>query len=231
VTSASENVDPEVLKTIIDSYYSRGVEAADRARERAERGYTIASAIAAALVAAGVFAHLSERPTAVQVLGLTALGAWLVAAVLFIFAVAVPVSSPSETDPGWDTEAQFVEGVRKEVAGEVNTLRLRQMFAVVATVVAMLLTVAAFAWATADPGGASPEKARVVVTAKADAALTKLCPGVQDLYGTLDPDDLDESVISVEAPPGECGPEATSVQTQTANIVAVEKVKRFPRFP
>ena len=95
-TDAPQRFEPNarIIKTVVESYYSRGVAAADRARDRAERGYTIAGAAAAALVGAGLLANLSQRPAPVQLLALAAVNVWLVAVMLFVWTVAVDVSRP-----------------------------------------------------------------------------------------------------------------------------------------
>jgi hypothetical protein len=223
-------VDPEIVKTVIDSYYTRGVEAADRARDRSERGYTIASAIAAALVAAGVFADLRDRPQLVQVLGLVALGLWLLTALLFIWAVAVPVEQ--QPDPGWNSDAAFVVGVGAAVGREVESLRKRQYAAIGSTILAMLATVAALALATVQPGGASAEKARLLLTPKADAAAAALCNQPQEaVYATVDPDQLDDPIVTLSMPAGECGADPTTIRVAKESVVAEQTVARFPNFP
>ena len=227
--------DQEVVKTVIDSYYSRGVAAADRARDGSEKGYTIAGAIAAALVATGLLTNLDKRPELVQVLVLSAVGIWLVAVMLFIWAVAVPVTSAETRDPdaaGWSSEADFVQGVGKEVKDELNQLRKRQKAAIFTTVLAVGLTVAALIAGTADPGGASPEKARIALTRQGDVALRRICgSSVADIYATVNPDDLANEVVPLNLPAGECGATVTTIHEPRSAIVAEEKIIRFPRFP
>jgi hypothetical protein len=68
---------PTVVRdAVVNAYYPRALAVPDAARSRAQAAYTIASAIAAALVAAGVFGNLDQRPELVQGLGVAALVGW-----------------------------------------------------------------------------------------------------------------------------------------------------------
>jgi hypothetical protein len=222
--------DPEVVKTVTDAYYTRSVAAADAERSRAQQGYTIGSAISAALVAAGVFAHLDTRPVAVQVLGLLALILWLGAALLYIWTVSVPINVKPPKD-GWPDAGAFVTGVKEMVDTEVTDLRTRQHLAVLATCIAVVLTVATLAFATAEPGGAQPEKARVTLTPTASAALTGRCPTTgNEIDGVVDPDHLGNDVVDIAIPAGECGRDATTLDLPKSEIVVVQKIVRFPSF-
>jgi hypothetical protein len=222
-------INTEAVKTVVQTYYARGVAAADRARDRAEKGYTIASAIAAALVAAGVFAHLDERPASVKILGLTGFALWLLAAMLFILAVSVPVKTHPEED--WIGDDAFVEGVSKQIDGELRTLKRRQFAALTATLLAVLFTVAAFSVATALPQGSDPEPARLALTSKADTGLARLCSvPVSDLLGTVDPDNLDDDIVEVDVPPGACNDAETTIRLPGTAIIGEEKLTRFPVF-
>jgi hypothetical protein len=232
VVVATPDPDAAVVKAVIDAYYPRGVAAADRARDRAERGYTIASAIAAALVAAGAFAKLGDKPPGVQALGLGALGMWLLTALLYIWVVAVPTRAG--TDPDSTTAGEFVKNVAASVSAELAILRRRQSFAVVATIVAAVLTVLALTLATTESGNRPPEAARLQLTPKADAGLRALCgPQVGELYGTVDPDKLGDEVVAVKLPPGECGIASTTVELPKGSILAEQKIASggFPGFP
>src|SRR6476620_3952112 len=93
----SAEVGP-VVSAIIDAYYPLVVSLPEKARSRAQAAYGVASAIAAALVALGIFGKVGERPLAVQVLGLIALCAWLVTALLFMRAVSQSVETVGVTE-------------------------------------------------------------------------------------------------------------------------------------
>jgi hypothetical protein len=223
--------DPEVLKTVIDSYYSRGVDAADSARQRAQQGYAVASALAAAVVAAGVFTNLSKQPLIVKVCGLAALLLWFIAALLFMWAVSVPSERPSEKDKGWTSAGAFIVGVAGQVNKELAELNRRLVRAVWATVLAAVVTIAAFSIGTLHSPSTTLEQARLQLTARADRALRTACPHVASLYGQVDPTTLSDAVVTVKAPPNECGLDETTLRIPKGDIVAEEDVIRFPIFP
>jgi hypothetical protein len=232
--STPQRFDPDarVVKTVIRTYFSRGVAAADRARDRAERGYTIAGAVAATLVAAGLAANLSQRPPLVQALGLGAVGVWLVAVLLFIWTVAVDVSAPDTEGlnaAGWTTGSDFVRSVGQDVQRELDALHARQVAALTATVIAMALTIAALVAGTVDPSRSTRESARVALTAQADSALRLLCGrAIGALYATVEPGDLSTAVVSLELPAGECGDTATTIREPRTAIIMERKLGRVP---
>ena len=70
-------VAPAVAKAIVEAYYPAALEEADNARGRAQNGYTIAGAVAAAIVAAEVFGDIGKEQDFVQWSGVAALALWL----------------------------------------------------------------------------------------------------------------------------------------------------------
>jgi hypothetical protein len=217
----------EVVKTVTESYYTRGITAADRMRDGANRGYTIASAVAAALVAAGAFAGLGDDPLEVQVAGVASLVAWLFAAALFVWVVSYPARTG--VDPGWRTAAEFVNGVVTGVEAELVELRKRLKLALGFSAIAAVLTAAALGAAVFDTGGEPTEQARLTLTAAAAKALKPTCPqAASGLYGTVDPDELDDDVVDVEVPKGQCGAGETTVRLPGDQILAQTEVKGFP---
>lgn len=60
------SVAPAAYTAINDAYYEELVKAPAAARSRAQAGYTIAAAIATALVTAGVLTDFEERPHQVR---------------------------------------------------------------------------------------------------------------------------------------------------------------------
>jgi len=188
--------------------------------------------VAAALVAAGLLAHVSQRPTLVQVLVLSAVGVWLVAVMLFLWAVAVDVSAPDPnglSEPGWTTGCDFLRSVSRDVRAELDAPHTRLRSALTATVIALELTISALVGGTVDPNQASREKAHIAVSAQAASALGRLCGSkISDVYATIDPADLSTAVVSLELPAGECGDTATTIREPRTAIGVERRIKRFP---
>ena len=233
--NARMHFDPDttIIRTVIESYYSRGVAAADRARRRAERGYTIAGAVAAALVATGLLADLSRRPTLVQVLVLGAVGVWLGTVMLFIWAVAVDVRTPDTealNGAGWTNGCEFVRSVSEDIQDELSALHRRQLAALTATAIALILTISALVAGTLDPARVTREEARIALTAEADGALRQVCGSeVRDIYATVDPANLATDVVTLQLPAGECGDTVATIREPRTTILTERQIRRFPR--
>jgi hypothetical protein len=227
--AAAIEPDPKVIDAVVQGYYTRGVDAVDRKRERSEKGYTIASAVAASLVAAGLVTHLDEKSTLVKVLGLAGLLFWLMAALLFIRVVALDVKLPEVA--GYRDAGEFITGVAQRAREEIAVLNKRLNHAMVATVLAVALTFGALVSATVDTGGPKFESAQVVLTNAGDATVSKLCGrAVGDLYATVESGALSKPVVKFELPPGECDP-STEIELPKGDIAADKEVIKFPVFP
>jgi hypothetical protein len=139
----AQKIDDSVVQEVVKDYYAAAVSSADAARTRAQNGYTIASAIAAAIVAAGVFGGIDDARTLVKIIGVLALLAWLTVAGLFMYAVAGNVRG-LETGEQSDASSfvRVVIGNVREVRGAINA---RSQAAQIATVFAIILTVAGIA--------------------------------------------------------------------------------------
>lgn len=143
-----------VRDAVVTAYYPRALGAPDTARSRAQAGYTVASAVAAALIAAGVLSGIDKRPVLVQGLGLTALVLWMITALLFMWAVSAPVRVVEGDQPTADA---FVTTALSNAKLERDEVDKRQRAARIASVAAVLLTLAAFVTALLLPSDlASP---------------------------------------------------------------------------
>jgi hypothetical protein len=158
------SIPPAVRDAIVTAYYPRALSSPDSARSRAQAGYTIASAIAAALVAAGVLGDIESQRTVVQALGLSAIILWMTTAWFYMLAVSVPVRVVEGLRL---TEDAFVDTTLRNAKAERNEVDLRQRRARLASFGAVLLTVVAFATALyIPPDGGVPHS--VIVWSRTD---------------------------------------------------------------
>ena len=130
---------PSPARSVTDAYWPRALAAADAARARAQSGFTIASAIATGLIAAGLFTDVGDRAHKARYVGGAALGLWLAAMLLFLFAVAAPTGEPAE--PQHSVEA-FATRLVASVEGERRGIEWRLRLAVAVTSAAVLATAA-----------------------------------------------------------------------------------------
>ena len=201
----ADRTSADALKTVVEAYYQRGVEAADRERDRAERGYTIASAVAGALVAAGVFGDFEDKPNVVKALGLSALFVWVVVALLYVWAVAVPTSDlPRPASGGWNTPGEFMAAVSMQVKKDRDDIRSRARAAVLTTIGAVLLTFAALITGVTQRTNTT-QAATVSLDPKALQALAPICkPTNSTLSGNIDPHALEKDFVTITVAAGSC---------------------------
>lgn len=142
-------IPTDVRNAVISAYYPRALAASDAARSRAQAGYGVASAIAAALVAAGVFGGLAHKPLGTQLVGVAALVSWLAAAGFFLVAVSSPFLDANAQATQQSAEA-FVYAALEQASNESKAVDRWQYLARVAAGIAAVLTTAAFALAIFD---------------------------------------------------------------------------------
>lgn len=209
----------DVRAVVIREHYARVMANADAARARAQAAYGIVSAIAIALMAAGLLGGLDTRPSSVQALTVTALMAWLVAATLFLHAV----SSPFEIDPGPTSNDEaltkaVLDGVRAERVKIDSWQRKAQM----AAAVAALLTVAAFLSALYSEDTSTRENALIAITSSGAASMQRTCGSVPSTFsGEVAKADLEEKFVEIALAPGVCGDTRVSVAIPRSAILAL----------
>ena len=75
----------------MNAYYQDVLTRPAQARSRAQAAYTVAAAIATALITAGIFSDFKEADRPVKILGVVAVTLWACTALAFMFAVGQPV--------------------------------------------------------------------------------------------------------------------------------------------
>lgn len=146
-TSAADGTRRTVLETVVTAYYPRAIAAADSARNRAQAGYAIASAIATALVVAGAFTSIEDHGWPAQVAGALALFAWILAGLLFLHAVGTPVTQPLSIDElAIDPDSpEWIEAILGRAQSERTEVDRRNVRAILATIGAVFITIPAIA--------------------------------------------------------------------------------------
>lgn len=213
MTGGGAGVADAVKKAVVDAYYPGALSEADNARSRAQNGYTIAAAVAAAIVAAGVFGDVSKERAYVQGVGFAALVLWLAAAVFFISAVAGKAELPSAAAAG-DADA-FVHAVLERVRSERAAVERRLGFALVTTYIAVAITLAALALALAAPPPGHMVGGRLVLTKPGRATVGAICGGRPvAIAARTDPGALGGEFAHVELEG--CGGKGKTVDTRLA---------------
>ncbi len=209
----------EVRDAIVAAHYARLMASPDAARTRAQAAYAIASAIAVALIAAGLFGGLDTQTRGVQAAAVAALIAWLVAAALFLHAV----SSPFEVDlRAMQSEDDVVRAALDGIRGERTKIDSWQRKAHLAAGAAALLTVAALVIALGTHGDEDERKAMVVITDVGAARLGVACGDVPStLVGTVSENSLHEKFVDMTLDPGVCGRASVDVALPRNEILGL----------
>jgi hypothetical protein len=208
-----------VRAVVIEAHYARVMAGADAARARAQAAYGIASAIAVALIAAGLFGGVDTRPPGVQALTVAALVAWLTAAALFLHTVSSPFEIGLEPKNSEESLAEAVlAGVRDERA-RIDTWQRR---AQLAAAVAALLTVAAFVSALRTDDSQTQETATIALTSTGVARLEGTCgPLPATFLGKVAKADLDGKFVEMTLAPGVCGDTSVDVAVPRSAVLGV----------
>ncbi len=209
----------EVRNAVVKAHYERLMAAPDSARGRAQAAYGIASAIALAIVAAGLFGGLDGQPVGVQAVAVTALIAWLVTAALFLHTVSSPFEVDRESKSSEDAIVEAtLDGVRDERA-RIDAWQRRAQFAAAA---AALLTVAAFVIALCADHSQTEKTATLAITAASAGRLAAACgPITGRLVGKLSEASLDEKFVDIILDPGMCGPASVHIALPRSAILGL----------
>lgn len=228
--TAKAKVPKEVVEEVVKAYYPALVSSADTARTRAQSGYAIASAVAAAIVAAGVFGDFTSAARPVKILGVVALILWLAAAAAYIYAVSGPVPLP-EGNASDDTE--FVLQVVHSVTRARKMIEDRGSRAQIVTVLAIAATVAAVTVASFIPSADAKVAATVFLSPSGitDASTTCAEP-ITALRGQVDPASLGQSTLTIVADAGNCGAGSPTLHLRSADVRSiVQGLTVAPREP
>jgi hypothetical protein len=213
------NTPKDVRDAVVSAYYARVMTSSDAARVRAQAAYGIASAIAAAVVAAGLFGDLDERPAGVQVVAVAALAAWLIAAALFLHTVSSPFDISLQPQTG---EEAFVNAALDAIRSERARIDAWQRKAQLASAIAALVTVVAFVAALRTDHARAERTATVAITAAGAATLKAACgraPAI--LVGKVSEASLREQFVQLALEPGVCGRDSVDVVIPRSEVLAL----------
>lgn len=222
-------IDEKTLDVIIQAYFPRFLAEPDNARTRAQTAYTIASATAAALVAAGALGDIQSYAWPVEVLGLLAVLGWVWAAYRFMKVTREVTRRRKETVEAVrdSTPGKWAKDVLARVRADIREIDARLADALWATKAALIFTVLAFAAVLLFP--AQPTRdATVALTDEGNAAVGEACSeSVTTLSGELQLGSLDDDYVVIEVPAGACqADESVEVRIPPAQVEAVVSSER-----
>jgi MFS family permease len=226
-TSAADGTRRTVLETVVTAYYPRAIAAADSARNRAQAGYAIASAIATGLVVAGAFTSIEDHGWPAQLAGALALFAWILAGLLFLHAVATPVTQPLSIDelaidadsPAW------IEAVLGRAQSERTEVDRRNVLAILATIGAVFITIPAIALTGFSALSLNKDEVTLYLTRAGKNTVKQLCPeadsGIErsQIEGSLENRTLRRDFVVITVTP--CLPEMATLHIRKTEISGI----------
>jgi hypothetical protein len=218
-STESAQIDP-VTSAIVDAYYPWVLSLPDTARSRAQAAYGVASAIAAVLVALGIFGKLGERPLAVQALGLLALCAWLSTALLFMRAVSASVEKTEVTE--YRDANAFAAAVVNASQRERMNIDNRLKPALGAAVAAAVITVIALGAIVRVPATVQSVAATVNLSKAGQQRVAAICGRpLRTVQGRLREASLRERFITITVDPAGCQGQRVRLHLRAEDVVGV----------
>jgi hypothetical protein len=231
-----DRLPDEAIKAIAEAYYERAAQGADAARERAQTAFTMASAIAAALAAAGIFGNIDRETRTVQILGFLAFAGWLLTALLLLHAAVGEYLAPAD-DHGPEErdlseggtmkialgDDEFVATVYSDVVAERNAVYDRLRRALGAAGLAIVLTGAAAGAAllSRETEAARTMSGDVELTDQGMKDIGRACPverGKNPIRASLVPASLKDRFVELELPAGSCDGAETTLELPATDV-------------
>ena len=222
----SPAIAADVRDAVVSAYFPRAVAAPDSARNRAQAGYAISSAIATALVAAGAYVDIEDRSLAAQVLAGVALAAWIATALLYLHAVTTAVKTPLAEDADSPDPTGWLVSVLTRSQDERDLVDRRQRMATVATVAAVIVTVPALGVALASSVALDKDRVELALSDKALATVSALCGNqVASVQGRLESRTLRREFVVIEIDPGVCAGRILNVRIPRADVLGIASLR------
>ncbi|WP_437086207.1 hypothetical protein [Streptomyces sp. enrichment culture] len=159
--------------TVAETYYSQQVQAVSVARGRAQAAQSTVTLFAGGLMAALSVTTLAERTWWTQALAIAAVTLWLVAAWLYLWAVASPI--PEDPKDRAINRQELVNKVFEKVRSEAEKIDWRQRCANWTAFGAVVLSLATFAVSIVTDPVQKAVPGTVVIDSGYRSALRALC--------------------------------------------------------
>ncbi|GAA2477664.1 hypothetical protein GCM10010406_12250 [Streptomyces thermolineatus] len=210
-----------VLGPASEAYYSERVRSGSTARLRAQAAQSTVTLFAGGLVAALTFTALADRPMAAQAAGITAVVLWLLGALLYQRAVALPVRGLARSSHV-ESRLELLDEVLGRADEEAEQVDGWQRRANTATVLALAATALAFGLAVVQGTEKKLVPGTVAVTRSYEDGVRGLCDLPDGrLAGKVAVDSLKGPFLEVRVPAGTCTDGSTSLRIPRAAVRAV----------
>ncbi|MFD6286715.1 hypothetical protein [Streptomyces sp. NPDC060205] len=220
-----EEVLDTVVTSVSESYYSQLVQAVSVARGRAQAAQSTVTLFAGGLMAALSVTALADRPVAAQWMGIVSVALWLLAAALYLYAVASPVPEDPAQERKVASRQALIDRVITKVRDEANEIDKRQTRANRTAFVAVALSVLTFATAVLTDPVRETATGTVVMDRSYASALRALCSKESAVTGRIEgailKDSLRASFVEIEPARGVCEVRDITLQLPRGKVRAV----------
>lgn len=179
-----DGADEAVIVAVVGAYYSEAVRAGTAARLRAQAGQSVASVVAAGLVASLTVTELNEQDSLVAWGGVVAVILWVVAALLYMRAVGAAYVPDDEVTAVSDP-SDLVHVVLKRAKDERDAVDARQKHAARVAGAALIGTVLTFGAIVVLPNE-GPSPASVYLEGASATVIERDCGRTSPFRGTVE---------------------------------------------
>ncbi|MGK5551624.1 hypothetical protein ACSNOI_08410 [Actinomadura kijaniata] len=222
ITEARSALLNTVVDAISEAYYSERVRSGNSARTRAQTAQSTITLFAGGLIAALTFAALASHPLLTRAASVAAVSAWLLAAVLYVWAIASPVRQLVKIREATDID-DFVEKVLQKADIETYEVDKRQAWATKAAVAALVLSVLTFALAVILGPEEKATPGVVVLDQKSPASIVGTCQlSPQNVIsGTIKETTLNAPFVAISVKRGTCASGVTVLRIPRSSVRAI----------
>ncbi|OSY51724.1 hypothetical protein BG846_02656 [Streptomyces fradiae ATCC 10745 = DSM 40063] len=216
-----ERVLDAVTAPVTEAYYAQRVQSGFNARLRAQAAQSTITLFAGGLFAALTFTTLADRGKPTQVAAVIAVALWLIAALLYMSAVALPVvDAPG---PGFvKTREALVKRVLDKANHEAREIDKRQARANWVAATAVFMSVVTFALGVLLGPEEESVAGTVVVDPSYRTTLIALCgSGLDRISGKVVKGSLTAQFIEVKPEKGTCEGQGDSLRIPRSAVKGV----------
>ncbi|MFD9445365.1 hypothetical protein ACFWBR_07325 [Streptomyces sp. NPDC060006] len=214
-----------VVTSVSESYYAQLVQAVSVARGRAQAAQSTVTLFAGGLMAALSVTALANRPLPTRWMGIASVTLWLVAAVLYLYAVASPVPEDPDKERKVASRQALLDRVIRKVRDEAKEIDRRQTRANRTAFVAVALSVLTFATTVLTDPVRETARGTVVLDPSYAPALKALCSkesaATGQVTGKIVKDTLSASFVEIRPAPGVCEVRGATLHLPRGKIRAV----------
>ncbi|GAA4920000.1 hypothetical protein HD597_006073 [Nonomuraea thailandensis] len=216
----------ELLDKVVDAvggaYYEGRVRSGTSARTRAQTAGSTITLFAGGLVAALTFTALAGHPLATRAAGVFSVLLWLCAAMLYVWAISLPVHQLVKIREATDAD-DFVAKVLHKADIETDEVDKRQKWATRTAIAALSLSALTFALAVLVGPAEKSVPGMIILDQKGLASLTGACrfPPPNPIEGSVKEATLTTSFVEIAVKRDTCAPGVTVLRIPRASIKTI----------